>query len=103
MVVIDDIKKYVEKAERGTFGTIGGVGATLIGLPTASLLGLAELVQGKTPQEAVKEVTAGYGAFVNDAEDFGRKHGPAISAFLFHMLKEIGTEQARARARESRK
>jgi hypothetical protein len=102
MILIDDVKKYVEKAQRNTFGTIGTVGASLVGLPAASLLGLAELVQGKSRQEAAKVVAAGYSGFVEGAGDFGYKHGPAISDFLFHMIGEISKEQARARAGESR-
>lgn len=102
MIFIDDVKKYVEKAERGTFGAVGTVGATLIGLPAASLLGLSELVQGKSWEEAKKEVSAGYSGFVDGAGRFGQDHGPAITDFLLHMVKEIGQEKARERARESK-
>jgi hypothetical protein len=34
MSVFDDGKAYVDKAKRGTFGTIGAVGGSIIGLPT---------------------------------------------------------------------
>jgi len=102
MIIIDDIKKYVEKAERGTFGTIGTVGATLIGLPAASLLGLSEVVQGKDLKQATKDVSAAYGSFVDGAGQYGYDHGPAITKFLYDMIQQIGKEQARARARQSK-
>jgi len=102
MIFVDDVKNYVKEAQRGAFGAIGTVGAALIGLPAASLLGLAELVQGKSPQEARKVVTAGYNGFVEGGGQFGHDHGPEISDFLFDMLKEIGKEKARAQARQSK-
>lgn len=107
MSLFDDVKSYADKAKRGTFGTIGAVGGSLIGLPTASLVGLVELVQGKSRQEALADISETYGSYVNGAEQFGRDHGPAIFDFLWHMMEHIGQEklreQARARARESGK
>ena len=102
MSLFDDIKEYVDKAKRGTFGTFGAVGGSMIGLPTASLKGLVELVQGKSPQEAMNDIAMTYGSFVNGGERFGREHASEISDFLWHMMTEIGREEANRRAKESR-
>lgn len=104
MGFFDDVKSYVDKAQRGTFGALGAVGGSMIGLPTASLVGLARLVQGKSPQEALTDVALKYGEFVNGGEQWGREHASEISSFLMHMMEEISREamieRARARARE---
>lgn len=97
MSLYSDVKAYLGKVEQGTYGAVGGVAATLVGLPAATLAGLAELVQGKSVQEAWAEVSQDYGSFVEGGERFGREHAPEITHFLQEMLTEINKEQAQRR------
>ena len=98
MSLYSDIKDYIHKVEQGTYGAIGGVTGTLIGLPVASLVELTEVVQGsKSLQDAPTNIMNRYGAIVNGSEQFGRKHAPEITEFLQHMMQEIAREQARRR------
>lgn len=97
MSLYSDIKEYVSRVEQGTYGAVGGVAGTLVGLPVASLMGLAELVQGKSAQDALTDVANRYGSIVDGGERFGREHARDITNFIAKMLSEISTEQAKRR------
>lgn len=100
MSLYSDIKDYIHKVEQGTYGTIGGITGTLIGLPVASLVELTEVVQGsKSLHDAPTNIMNRYGAIVNGGEQFGRKHAPEITEFVQHMMQEIAREQAKEQAR----
>jgi hypothetical protein len=97
MSIYSDVQAYIGRIERGTYGAAGGVATTLIGLPVASLVGIAELVRGKSPQEAWADVSARYGSFVDGGERFGREHAEEITHFVTEMMKTINEEQAKRR------
>lgn len=97
MSLYSDIQTYLGKIEQGTYGAIGGVAGTLVGLPVASLAGLAELVQGKSLQEALTDVSDRYGSIVDGGERFGRDHAREITKFVHEMLTDISKEQAKRR------
>jgi hypothetical protein len=102
MSFFDDVEAYVDKVKRGTFGAVGAVTGSIVAWPTASLVAIAEVVQGsKTPQEALRHMPETCGSVIDGGEQFGRDHGPQIADFVWKMLESIAEQQARARARES--
>lgn len=102
MSFYSDIKNYVSKVEQGTYGAIGGITGTLIGLPVATLVELAEVVQGKSLQDAPASIFKRYGEIVDGGEQFGRTHAPEITHFLGDMLQRIGEEGVKEQARRRR-
>jgi hypothetical protein len=100
MSLYSDIKNYIHKVEQGTYGAVGSITGTLIGLPVASLVELTEVFQGsKSLHDAPANIMNRYGAIVNGGEQFARKHAPEITEFLQHMTYEIAREKGKEQAR----
>ncbi len=95
MSLYADIQEYLRKVERETIGAVGGVAGSLVALPAASLVSLAEVVQGKSWQQALRDIPATYGSVVDGGERFGRDRAPEITKFVWDMMQEIGKHQAK--------
>jgi hypothetical protein len=102
MSLYNDIKDYISKVEQGTYGAIGGITGTLVGLPVATLVELTEVIQGKPLQDAPASIFNRYGEIVDGGEQFGRTHAREITHFLNDMMKKIGEEQRKEQARRRR-